>query len=133
RRNDPVKVSFFGLSLRRVRNPEMTDDNVIRVASVLDIAACKMAVLPQRAEAKDYMDVAELLKNGLSIADALGAAQAVYGDRFNPMITLKALTYFADGDLASLPDSVKRSLRAAAVIKEITQMEPFPGGLIPPA
>jgi len=46
----PVKLSFFGLTRRRVNNPESTDDGVIRVASLLDIAAFKMAVLPARAD-----------------------------------------------------------------------------------
>jgi hypothetical protein len=128
----PVKLSFFGLTRRRVKNPEPTGDGVVRVASLLDIAAFKMAVLPARAEAKDYLDVYALLQNGVALSDALGAAQAVYGEQFNPMITLKALTYFSDGDLPTLPKEVQQSLREAAVIKQIAHFEPMPGGLVPP-
>jgi len=130
-RPQPVKISFFGLSLRRVKNPEATGDGVARVASLLDIAACKMAVVQSRSESKDYLDVAALLKNGVTLADALGAAQAVYGGQFNPLITMKALNYFGDGDLAALPEAVKQTLRAAAVIKEITHFEPLAGGIVP--
>jgi predicted nucleotidyltransferase component of viral defense system len=131
-RPQPVKISFFGLSLRRVKNPEATSDGVARVASLLDIAACKMAVVQTRSEAKDYLDVAVLLKNGVTLADALGAALAVYGEQFNPLITLKALNYFGDGDLAALPEAVKQSLRAAAAaIKEVPHFEPLPGGIVP--
>ena len=130
-RSQPVKISFFGLSLRRVKNPEATNDGVARVASLLDIAACKMAVVQSRSESKDYLDVAALLKNGVTLADALGAAQAVYGEQFNPLITLKALNYFGDGDLAALPEAVKQSLRAAAAIKEVSHFEPLPGGIVP--
>jgi len=132
RRPQPVKISFFGLSLRRVVDPEWTSDGVARVASLLDIAACKMAVIQSRSESKDYLDVAALLKNGVSLADALGAAQAVYGEQFNPLITLKALSYFGDGDLAALPETAKQSLRAAAATKEISNLGPLPGGLFPP-
>jgi predicted nucleotidyltransferase component of viral defense system len=131
RRSQPVKISFFGLSLRRVKNPEPTSDGVARVASQLDIAACKMAVVQSRSEAKDYLDVAALLNNGVTLADALGAAQAVYGGQFNPLITLKALNYFGDGDLGALPETVKQSLRAATAIKEIPHFEPLPGGIVP--
>ncbi|MBI2192861.1 MAG: hypothetical protein HYU36_12855 [Planctomycetes bacterium] len=46
--------------------------------------------------------------------DALGAARALYGPPFNPAITLKALAYFQDGGLASLPDEVKSLLVRAA-------------------
>ncbi len=127
-----VKLSFFGLTRRRVKNPELTDDGVVRVASLLDIAAFKMAVLPARAEAKDYLDVHALLQNGVTMSDALGAAQAVYGEQFNPMITLKALTYYGDGDLPTLPKDVQQSLRAAALIQQIAHFDPLPGGLAPP-
>jgi len=132
RRLQPVKISFFGLSLRRVVYPEWTNDGVARVASLLDVAACKMAVIQSRSESKDYLDVAALLKNGVTLADALGAARAVYGEQFNPMISLKALSYFGDGDLTTLPEMVKQSLRAAAATKEISNLEPLPGGLLPP-
>jgi hypothetical protein len=127
----PVKLSFFGLRRRRVNNPEATDDGVVRVASLLDIAAFKMAVLPARAEAKDYLDVHALLQNGVALSDALGAAQAVYGEQFNPILTLKALTYFSDGNLPTLPKHVQQALRAAAVVKRISYFEPLPGGLVP--
>jgi len=131
-RGPRVKLSFFGLNRRRVNNPETTDDGAVRVASLLDVAAFKMAVLPARAEAKDYLDVYALLQNGVALGDALGAAQAVYGEQFNPMITLKALTYFSDGDLPTLPKDVQRSLREAAVIKQIAHFDPLTGGLVPP-
>jgi hypothetical protein len=130
-RPQAVKISFFGLSLRRVGDPEWTSDGVARVASLLDIAACKMAVIQSRSESKDYLDVAALLKNGVALADALGAAQAIYGGQFNPLITLKALSYFGDGDLAALPEKVKQSLRVAAAIKGVSHFEPLPGGIVP--
>ncbi|MBI5384800.1 MAG: nucleotidyl transferase AbiEii/AbiGii toxin family protein [Verrucomicrobia bacterium] len=131
--SDPVKLSFFGgLKLGRVGDPETTDDGVVRVASLLDVAACKMAVLPERAEAKDYLDVYALLQHGVTLPQALGAAQAVYGDTFNPMPALKALSYFRDGDLPTLPDAVRQTLRtAAARFREITTLERRPGGLVP--
>lgn len=131
-RGAEVKLSFFGLTRRRVKNPEPTDDGVLLVASLLDIAAFKMAVLPARAEAKDYLDVFALLQHGVALRDALGAAQAVYGEQFNPMITLKALTYFGDGDLPTLPKEVQQSLRAAAVVDQISHFEPLAGGIVPP-
>ena len=91
-----------------------------------------MAVIQSRSESKDYLYVAALLKNGVSLADALGAALAVYGEQFNPLISVKALSYFGDGDLAALPEAVKQSLRAAVVVKEISSLPPLPGGLFPP-
>ncbi len=114
-RNGPVSVSFFGgLALNRVSRPDTANDNAVQVASLLDVAGCKMAVVQSRAEGKDYRDIAALLENGISLPKALAAAKAIYGDQFEPRTTLRALTYFTDGDLPSLPASLQNALRIAA-------------------
>jgi predicted nucleotidyltransferase component of viral defense system len=131
-RPDPVKLSFFGLNIRRVEEHELTSDRVARVAGLRDVAGCKMAVIQSRSEAKDYLDIYELLKAGLSLEEMLGAAQAIYGDQFFPMISLKALAWFGDGDLVQLPGQVKETLRrAAGAVTELTQFQPLPGGVSP--
>jgi hypothetical protein len=131
-RADPVKVSFFGLSLRRVGEPDLTDDGVTRVATLRDIGGCKMAVIQGRSEAKDYLDIYALLRQGLEVAEMLGAAQAIYGEQFFPMITLKALAWFKDGDLPELPPEVKEALgRAAGDVRQILNLKPLPGGVSP--
>ncbi len=115
-RNGPVSVSFFGgLGLTRVSSPDTADDNGVQVASLLDVAGCKMAVVQRRAEAKDYLDIAALLENSISLPKALAAAKAIYGDQFEPTTTLRALSYFADGDLPKLPTSMQNALRTAAI------------------
>jgi hypothetical protein len=103
-RGAPVKLSFFGgISFGRVGSPHRVRENGIWVASLLDLAALKLAVVQQRAEAKDYLDLYAILRSGISLEDVLGAALALYGAQFNPAITLKALAYFGDGDLSTLP------------------------------
>lgn len=110
-RGGPVRVAFFGgLSLGRVGEPDETLDGVLRVASLLDLAGTKAAVVQQRAEQKDYLDLAALLQAGVTLEQAVGAAAALYGEGFNPLITLKALSYFGDGDLPSLPGEVRALL-----------------------
>ena len=113
-RGDSVKVSFFGLPhLAQLRNPHICGDNALKVASLIDLAATKVAVVQQRAQAKDYTDIAALIETGVDLPRALAAAKAVYGNAFTPT-TLKALSYFGDGDLPSLPDHIKRRLVQAA-------------------
>lgn len=80
-------------------DPEISNDGVAQVASPLDLLATKLKVLLQRAERKDDLDVATLLEAGLSLADGLAAANALYGSSFPPEEALKALVTFADGDL----------------------------------
>jgi hypothetical protein len=115
-RDGLVKVSFFGVpNLPRLMPVHVSDDNGLQVASLIDLAGTKAAVLPRRAEAKDYLDVDALLRVGnVDLPTALAAAQRLYGSSFNPETTLKALSYFDDGDLHTLPEDVRSRLVSAA-------------------
>lgn len=134
-RNGPVKLSFFGgLSLRRVHDPEPVEENGLLIASLLDLAATKVKVVQDRAEAKDYIDLSRLLEEGVELSQVLGAAQAVYGESFNPLLSLKALTYFEDGDLRALPESVRSRLTQGVQRVDpdgIPHVDVSPGGLTP--
>lgn len=113
-RGAPVALSFFGaIAFGRVGVPARPAGGPW-IASLLDLAATKMAVVQQRAEAKDYLDVYEILQSGMSLEDALGAARAIYEAQFNPAITLKALAYFDDGDLPSIPLKIRDYLQGKA-------------------
>ena len=104
-----------GLNLPRLVSPVVSDDNGLRIASLLDLAGTKASVVQVRPEAKDYLDVDLLIsKGGITLPMALTAAQALYGPSFNPQITLKALSYFEDGNLQTLPEDTKTRLAAAA-------------------
>jgi hypothetical protein len=114
-----VKVSFFGgLTIGRVADPEISDDGIALVASPLDLLATKLKVLLQRAEKKDYLDVATLLEANLPLAEGLAAASALYGPAFPPEEALKAIVFFADGDLPELPIAVRRRLEATVLTVE---------------
>lgn len=111
----PVKISFFGgLTFGHTAEPEECLDNGLAVASLLDLAALKMAVIQQRAEKKDYLDIEALLKAGVKLSEALSAAQALYPKEFAPVPTLKALCYFKDGDLPSLSTKTQKFLCSEA-------------------
>ncbi len=49
----------------------------IQLASLEDLLALKLATITQRAQWKDYFDIAALLRAGLSLADGLAKAQAL--------------------------------------------------------
>jgi hypothetical protein len=127
-RGSSVIVSFFGMpGLRRVAAPLIAEDNRLRVASLLDLAGMKAAVVQQRAEAKDYIDVHALLAAGIGLPMALAAAMIIYGERFNPQLTLKALSFFGDGDLPSLPIAVQERIIAAVKRTNLDQLPTLPG------
>jgi Nucleotidyl transferase AbiEii toxin, Type IV TA system len=114
-RQGSVKLSFFGVpKLKRLREPHIASANQVQIASLLDLAGTKAAVVQKRAEAKDYIDIDALLSvGGVKLPLLLAAGMAIYGEGFNPEITLKALCYFEEETLSSLNIALKNRLVAA--------------------
>ncbi|MEO5362620.1 MAG: nucleotidyl transferase AbiEii/AbiGii toxin family protein [Magnetococcus sp. DMHC-8] len=123
-RGGVVKLSFFGLpGIPRLHSPMIAPDHGLQVAALLDLAGMKAAVVQMRAEAKDYLDMDALLTDGrIDLPSALAAAQAIYGTQFNPQSTLKALSYFEDGNLRRLPQSVKDRLVKTACAVDLDRL-----------
>jgi hypothetical protein len=113
--SNKVKVSFFGgLSFGRYGHPEMTSDGVLCVASMDDLMALKLKVLLQRIEARDYVDIAEMLRANVSLEKGLAIATAMFAPNFSPNIALKALVYFEEESLRNLSGNVKKTIADAA-------------------
>jgi hypothetical protein len=120
-RDGPVLVSFFGdLNLGQVAAREQLAEMKLYVASLLDIAGTKAAVVQKRAEFKDYLDIDALLRHGIDLPTILAAGAVVYGRQFNPLVTLKALSYF--DDLPGLSPEVRTRLTAAVAAVDVTQL-----------
>ena len=125
-----VKFQFLaGLGNRqgRVEDLDICDDNGLRIPGLLDLFATKLNTIQARAEMKDYIDIEAIIKSGIALEKGLGAARAVYGPSFDPLTSLRALSWFKDGNLGSLSpetqsfllDSVS-SIRTIPVIKSIS-------------
>lgn len=119
-----VKVSFFGgLTIGRIGEPMATEDDVLYVAALEDLFALKLSVILKRAEAKDYIDLVALLNTGMDLSTGLAGATALYGSGFQPSESLKAMTYFEDGDLSSLTDEAKEILTQAPIkVRDLPQV-----------
>lgn len=118
---DRVKVSFFTLAdFGRVGQPQRTPDGVLLVASLDDLLATKLKTILQRAEVKDYRDIAVMLRAGADLAKGIGGARALYGAGFPVADALKALVYFGDGDLQALTAEDRSTLLAnATAVRDI--------------
>ena len=118
---NPVKVSFFGgIDTGRVTDPEQTDDGVVWVASLLDLFATKLKVLLQRVAARDYLDIAAILRAGVPLKGGLGAAAALYGRQLPPTEAVKALAYFDEGDAADVDGATRAFLSREAAAWDFT-------------
>ena len=123
-RGGPVQLSFFGgLSLGEVAPAEVVEGPRFKVASLLDLAGTKVALVTQRAELRDYLDVCALLTQaGIGLPAMLAAASAIYGSQFNPLLSLKALAYHADPGLTGLPAGMCRDLIAAVKAVDLERL-----------
>jgi hypothetical protein len=119
-----VKVSFFGtIGFGRVGQPDHTEDNILQVASLDDLMATKVKVILQRAEVKDYHDIAMMINAGISLPHGLAAAREIFGQNFQPSESLKALVYFGDGDLCTLSNEDKSTLvNAVNAVRELPKV-----------
>jgi hypothetical protein len=120
-RDGPVLVSFFGdLGLGQIAPRDRAEGTTIGIASLLDIAGTKAAVVQKRAQVKDYIDIDALLQHGLDLPTVLAAGSGVYGSNFNPLITLKALGYF--DDVPKLPAAIRKRLSAAVAGVDLARL-----------
>lgn len=120
-RDGPVLVAFFGgLGLGRAAPRDRVRGMALHVASLLDLAGTKAAVVQKRAEAKDYLDLDALIRHGIDLPTVLVAGRLVYGDAFNPVVTLKALSYFKD--VPAVPSEVQARLAAAVAAVDPRQL-----------
>lgn len=120
-----VKLSFFGsLTFGRIGEPEITSDGIAQVAGLDDLMATKLKVILQRIEAKDYQDIAAMIRAGSSLSRGLAGARVLYGSAFQPSESLKALVYFEGGDLHRLPSEDRTLLiGAAASVRTLPTLE----------
>src|SRR6267378_2113163 len=107
-----VKVSFFGgIGFGRVRDPAQTRDGTLLVASLDDLMATKLKATLDRAEARDYRDIAQMISAGVSLSSGLGAFKRMF--KGEPSQVLRAIGYFKDGDLPTLGKTDRELLRNA--------------------
>jgi predicted nucleotidyltransferase component of viral defense system len=89
-----TSVSFFYYPYPLLLN--MVDFNGIQVAQVNDIAAMKLIAIAQRAEKKDYFDIAEVLKR-IPLTELKEITIKKYGkSRLNWYHIVKSLFFFSD-------------------------------------
>lgn len=107
--------------------PFIAEDNLLQIASLQDLLATKLNTIQHRAECKDYIDIYVIMKSGLSLAEGLGCAIAIYGKIFDPASSLRALCSYREGDLKELNKKIQNYLSSQAVaIENIPIIQTYP-------
>jgi hypothetical protein len=89
----------------------LTSDGNLLIASLDDLMATELKAVLDRAEAKDYRDIAAMISAGASLPVGLSAFKHMYHGE--PAQVLRALGYFNDGDLNTLDRTDRKLLTEA--------------------
>jgi Nucleotidyl transferase AbiEii toxin, Type IV TA system len=103
-----VKISFIGnYSFKLVQKASFVDG--IQLASLVDIGLMKLLAVTHRATLRDYLDLAALFRDHVSLDELIDLSPKKYGKNFNPMLALRALITFQDIDL-EIPRMLDKTL-----------------------
>lgn len=89
-----IKVDFVNYRYPLLQDVLLVDN--LRLVSLKDIAAMKLAAIVGRGRKRDFTDIFFLLKH-FSLSNLMGFYNAKYADG-NEMIVVRSLTYFSDAD-----------------------------------
>jgi len=93
------------------------------VASLTALFGTRLKVLLQRVAARDYLDLAAIVRAGVPLKDGLGAARTLYGPQFPPTEAVKALSWFNEGDAGNVDSVTKALLSQQAAAWDFTVAE----------
>lgn len=113
-----VHLSFLGgLALQAAAECSVVEENGLVVASLFDLAGTKAKAILDRSEWKDYVDVAALLRHGLTLAQVIGYASTIFAPifEFPTAVFLRSIAWFGDGTAGDVPADMQDELQRAAV------------------
>lgn len=124
-RIEGVKVSFFAYPYPMLETPDSWPKYDTQIASARDLGAMKLLAIAQRGSRKDFVDMYELLQNGVPLRRMLED----FRDKFktDPVSALRGLTYFDDAEKEPMPEmlnttewpAMKRAVESA--VREVMQ------------
>ena len=100
---DKIKVDFVIYPYKFLLPSLETDE--LRLASIQDIAAMKLAAITGRGSRKDFIDLYFIL-DSFSLAEIMGFYNEKYPDG-SEFLVFKSLLYFDDAELEPMPKMLK--------------------------
>lgn len=91
-----VKFTFFQYPFKIEAKEKLND--ILRLPSLLDLAAMKAYALGRRSKWKDYVDLYFIIKNHFSINQISDRAITIFGELFSEKLFRAQLSYFEDID-----------------------------------
>src|SRR5688572_19792010 len=97
-----VKVSFLAFPYPMLDTLDSWPKYDTQIASVRDLGAMKLLAVAQRGSRKDFVDIYELLQNGVSLRRMLDDFREKF--RTDAVSALRGLTYFDDAEKEPMPE-----------------------------
>jgi len=91
-----VKITFFNFPYKIVHSMDV--DGIIKIPTLLDLAAMKTYALGGRAKWKDYVDLYFILKDQYDLRELSVRAMEIFGTYFNEKLFREQLCFFDDID-----------------------------------
>ena len=91
-----VKITFFNFPYK-IDHP-IVFNGIIKIPTLLDLAAMKTYALGGRAKWKDYVDLYYILKNHHDLKELSARAMEIFGTYFNEKLFREQLCFFDDID-----------------------------------
>lgn len=113
-----VKISFFG-GIHFVDICVPIHFQTLKIANLQDLLATKLAVITQRVEYKDYIDIVNIVSNNISLKQGIDRAKVFYKNQIAIQEALKTIVYFKGGDLYRLKENEKNILKKS--VKDFLQ------------
>ncbi len=101
-RIEGVKISFFEYRYPLLDSLDPWLEYETDVASVRDLGGMKLLAIAQRGSRKDFIDVYELLQNGVALRQMLEDFREKF--KADPISALRGLTYFDDAETEPVPE-----------------------------
>lgn len=113
-----VKISFFG-GIHFVDICVPIHFQTLKIANLQDLLATKLAVITQRVEYKDYIDIVNIVSNNVSLKQGIDRAKVFYKNQIAIQEVLKTIVYFKGEDLYKLKENEKNILKKS--VKDFLQ------------
>lgn len=88
---------------------------IIRLPSLIDLAAMKAFALGRRGKWKDYVDLYFLLRHHFSLSDISSRARELFQKEFNPKLFRQQLCYFEDVDFSESVELITPKITDAEI------------------
>jgi len=97
-----VKVQFLEFAYPLLAEAEEWPERHVAIASLRDLGAMKLLAVAQRGSRKDFVDVHELLRQGVTLSNMLEDFRVKF--QTDPISVLRGLAYFDDAELEPMPE-----------------------------